>query len=66
MPTDALGRAGVVALGLVAVLFPMWAVAGVASMTEQHDFVAVVQDVCKIIGPNAALVIVSEQASVTA
>ena len=55
----ALGTAAAVALGVVAVVYPIATVVQVDSMTEQHEFVPVVKDACNLIGPEAALVIVS-------
>ena len=51
------------ALGLVAVLYPMWTVVRVRDMSEQHDFLPVVKQACKVLGPDAALVIVPERTS---
>jgi hypothetical protein len=59
----ALGQAAAVALGLVAVLYPMSTVVHVRDMSEQHDFLPVVKQACKVLGPDAALVIVPERAS---
>jgi hypothetical protein len=58
-----LGQAAAVALGVVAVLYPMWTVVHVRNMTEEHGFLPVVQDACKVLGPEAALVIVPERTS---
>jgi hypothetical protein len=56
-------EAGVIALGLVAVVYPMATVVGVGAMSEQRDFLPAVEDACTIMGPDAALVIVSEKRS---
>jgi hypothetical protein len=58
-----LGQAVAVALGLVAVLYPMYTIVHVRNMSEQHDFLPVVQDACKLMGPHAALVVVPERTS---
>ena len=59
----AAGQAVAVALGLVAVLYPMWTIVHVRDMSEQHDFLPVVQAACKTMGSNAALVVVPERTS---
>ena len=58
-----LGQAAAVALGLVAVLYPMYTVVHVRDMSEQHDFLPVVKAACKTMGPDAALVVVIERTS---
>ena len=59
----ALAQAGAIALGLVAVIYPMWTVVHVRAMSEEHDFLPVVQAACKTMGPTAALVVVQERTS---
>ena len=58
-----LGQGAAIALGVVAVLYPIWTIVHVRDMTEQRDFLPVVKEACKVLGPDAALVIVPERTS---
>jgi hypothetical protein len=58
-----LGQAAAIALGLVAVLYPMWTDVHVRNMSEQRDFLPVVKAACRVLGPDAALVVVPERTS---
>jgi hypothetical protein len=58
-----LGQGAAIALGVVAVLYPIWTIVHVRDMTEQRDFLPVVKEACDVLGPDAALVIVPERAS---
>jgi len=46
-----------VVIAVVAVLYPIGTLIGVRNMSEKSDFVAVVNDGCKILGPHAAVVV---------
>jgi len=56
-------RAGAVLLAIVSVAYPMYTVFGVRAMTEETGYLGVVKDVCKDIGPHAAMVVLEEQAT---
>jgi hypothetical protein len=50
-------RAGGVALAVLAVAYPLWALRPVGSMAEESGYLGVVDDVCRVVGPHAAIVV---------
>lgn len=58
-------RACALALGVLAVAYPLYTIWGVSRMTDQRGFPPVVQQACRIIGKNGAVVVPQEVASST-
>jgi len=58
-------RVAAVALGLVAVAYPVYTIGHVSQMTQQRGFPRAVADVCRIVGPRGAVVVLEEQEPLT-
>lgn len=58
-----IGTAVVAVLAGVAVLYPIGTVIGVRTMSEQHGYLSVLQDVCDTIGRDGVLVMLEEKPS---
>ena len=62
---DGLGttaRVVAVLIAVVAVAYPLYTVVGVQAMSEKRGFLAVVDDACRTVGPDAAVVVLEEAA----
>lgn len=54
------GRFALAVAAAIVVAYPVWTVAGVARMSDDHGYLAALDDVCDRIGPDGALVVVHE------
>ncbi len=52
--------AGAVVFAIVAVAYPLYTLVGVRSMSEQRGFLDVYKDVCRDVGPHAAIVVLEQ------
>jgi hypothetical protein len=58
-------RALAFGLGVLAIAYPMYAIRNVSKMTDQRGYPPVVQDACRIVGRNGAIVVPQEAAPLT-
>ncbi len=61
----ALARVVAVALGIAAVLFPIWTIRHVSRMTEQRGMLTLVRRTCKVVGPQGAIVLLQDPVATT-
>jgi hypothetical protein len=54
------GRVVIVLAAIALVGYPVWTVAGVAQMSDDHGYLTALDDVCDRIGPDGALVVIQE------
>jgi hypothetical protein len=56
-------RSWAVVLGICAIGYPVWTIAGVSRMTEQRGQYAAVRAVCELLGPQSAAIVLRDQDS---